>query len=696
MNIKHPFIYTTTSKLLTYILVICLYFLGPINGWGQSEQASYFGDVHSPRGDLHVLLIFVRYSSADLMKGSKNWPNQSKEGVLPKMAIGEVNDLFHHDPSLLDSISDRLNVSDFYYTMSHGNFRLTGDIFPIQVPVKYIGENRGNFFARQSQMNQAAVNWIAENYPDFDWGKYDQRKNKPGYKFDNSETGPDGVLDYVIFMHRAPGSTGMGSSGGLSIPGSDLKIRNGHTGIRSYTNKEHNWEYFKHEFAHNLYGCPHYLGANGADGDKYYPQKGWGMMAAWHSPFFTANAWESWWMDWMDVQEVKEDGRYRLKDFLTEEDAIRIQIPGTQDYLWIENHQKIDKWDDKIFFKDESKGEPQSAKGIYAYVVAAPGADRSKPRLNPFNRKHANMIKMLNAEGNFDYKLTGESMHTGYFMSPVLEKVAPNPISGQNSFQRIRLDYDSNGKIQVGMAHGNSDGGSKESKELWTEMIDGKAVCHIGCTGDDNDAFGLGDEISLSGQQPVLNYPIYNKKNQSLAPYILNGIQIKVVKEYEDGSFDLDIKLDDWEIRNSQRWCGNIQIPLSEAGRKIILKKKKQLEVDLSGTPIRMDKHEETGTFANPTFLDIHKGNEWVLEKKSTFTLKGYSRLRLREGAQIRLKKRAKLIVEDKASLELIEGSQLILERGSRLILKQGSEFEKGNESVIQQSKGAKIIKQDS
>ena len=98
MNIKHPLIYTTTSKLIPYILVYCLCFLGPLNAWGQSEQASYFGDVHSPRGDLHVLLIFVRYSSADLMKGSKNWPNESKEGVLPKMALGEVNDLFHSEP----------------------------------------------------------------------------------------------------------------------------------------------------------------------------------------------------------------------------------------------------------------------------------------------------------------------------------------------------------------------------------------------------------------------------------------------------------------------------------------------------------------------------------------------------------------------------------------------------------------------
>ncbi|MEM6802880.1 MAG: hypothetical protein AAF696_15835, partial [Bacteroidota bacterium] len=591
------------SLILRGILLYAILF-SPLLGLTQNPRSSTFGDVHSPRGDLHVLLIFVRYNSADLMKGSKSWPNVSEEGVLPKMAMGELNDFFHPNIESLESGNERLNVSDFYYSMSGGDFRLTGDIFPIQVPVKYVGENRSNFFARQSNMNQAAINWIAENYPDFDWGKYDKRKNKPAFRSDNANSGPDGILDYVIFMHRAPGSTGMGSSGSLQIPGSDLKIRHGHTGIRSYSNKEHNWEYFKHEFAHNLYSCPHYLGANGADGDKYYPQKGWGMMAAWHAPFFTANAWESWWMGWMDVQEVEESGTYRLQDFVTGRDAIRIKIPGSNDYLWIENHQKIDKWDDKVFFKDKSKGEPQSAKGVYAYVVAEPGADRTRPQLNPFSRKHANMIKMLNAEGNFDYKLTGEQMHTGYFMSPVLQKISSNPISGQNSFQRIRLDYDGNGQIQVGMAHGNSDGGNKESKELWTEMIEGKAVCHIGCTGDENDAFDSGDELGLSGIMPITNYPIYDKKKQELGVHILNGISIKIGEKREDGSYMLEVKLDDWEIRNSQRWTGTLQIPQSEEERKIVLKKQVELNLDLSHTPIRIKPHPETKNFSNPSQLE--------------------------------------------------------------------------------------------
>lgn len=679
-------------KAIVYIFILSsLYFSKSVGLYAQGGLLSSHGDTHTPKGDLHVLLIFVRYTGADLMKDKKTWVNVSKEGVLPDMAVGEINDLFHSDPESLETEQSTFNMSDFYYTMSGGDFRLTGDVFPIQVPVAYIGENKRNFFARQSQMNQAAINWIAENYPDFDWAKYDNRKNKPGYKFDNSQTEPDGILDYVIFMHRAPGSTGMGSSGSLKIPGSDLRIQHGHTGIRSYSNPEHNWEYFKHEFAHNLYGCPHYLGANGADGDKYYPQKGWGMMAAWHAPFFTANAWESWWMGWMDIQEATENGTYHLRDFLTERDAIRIAIPGTQDYLWLENHQKRDQWDDKVFFKDTVKGEPQSAKGIYAYVVGAPGAKQSQPRLNPFNRKHANMIKMLNAEGNFDYRLSGENIHTGYFMSPVLEKVAPNPFSGQNTFQSIRLDYDKNGRIVVGMAHGNSDGGSRESKELWAEMIDGEAVCHIGCTGDENDAFGVGDELGLSGQQPITNYPIYNRKKQSLGPHILNGIQIKIKEEKEDGSFLLDIKFDDWAVRNLQRWCGNLLFKSFSDHQVLRVMKKAALHLDLSGTAIRIDPHPETGTFANPTLFTMQEGTEIVVEKKGSLILDNQSEAVLESGAKITLEKGARLIIRNQGKLSLKAGSQLHIKRGAKVFVESGGKIESEEEGLIQKDRGGKF-----
>lgn len=665
--------------------------------WAQTakENKSYFGKVHTPKGNLHMLVIFVRYDNICLFKDSPVWPDTTCKGMLPNIATGDPNDLFHSDPEAIRGLDRVQNISDYFYAMSGGKFLITADIFPEQVPVKYINESGRNFFQRQAKMNQAAIEWIAEHYPDFDWSRYDRRTNRPNYTVDNSNSEPDSIIDYIIFMHRAQGSTGMGASSSIDIPHSPYKIRDGHTGIKSYTDDKHNWEYFKHEFAHNLYNCPHYLGANSADGDKLYTQKGWGLMAAWHSPFFTANAWESWWLGWLEPQEITKNGTYRIGDYMTEKDAIRIQLPGTRDYLWIENHQKKDLWDEKLFFKDPKQGHPQSAPGLYMYVVAEPGSDRNRPNLNPFSRKHVNLIRMLNAEGNSDYQATGDSMHTGYFLCPLVEKMAPNPIAGQNPYQFIRADFNRDGNIRVGMAHGNSDGGGREQMDIWTETIEGKNVYTLSGTGDENDALGVGDETGLSGIFPTLNYPVFDQKENRLEPYILNGITIRVTDKGEDGSFELDIRLDDWEVRNAQRWCGNILLPgknaPSQTGTYITLKEGADLHLDLSGTPDRTTVHPETGTFANPTRLTIEANRGLKLEKGSTLVLDHHSEFHLRGNAQIIIGEGATMIIDNKAALFLHDESQIIISKKGRLLIEQSGKIHKMENAKISISRGGKV-----
>ncbi|MEL6672556.1 MAG: hypothetical protein AAFR61_10205 [Bacteroidota bacterium] len=647
-------------KRLFSLIVGCSFLLSPCFLWAQS----YLGDVHTPKGDLHLLVIFVRYTDANLMPNSKVWPNDDR---LPNMARGSVNDLFHQNPDDLGQITDRKNISDFYYTMSGGKFRLTADIYPVQVPVKHIRQTNRNFFSRQGKLNQAAINWITENDPDFDWGKYDRRTNRPRYKSDNSQSIPDSILDYVVIMHRAPGSTGMGASSNLGIPGSRYRITNGHTGILSYADPEHNWEYFKHEFAHNLYSAPHYLGANSTDGDKFYTQKGWGLMAAWHAPFFTTNAWENWWLGWMEPQTVTETGRYQLKDLVTSQDAIRISLPGTEDVLWIENHQKQDKWDDKIFYKDASQGQPQSAAGLYCYVVAAPGFDRAKPQLNPFNRKSANLIKMYNGEGNFDFLFLKDTVNR----APVFMRGLNNPIAGQNAFQFMRADFDQDGKILVGMSHGNSDRGGREQYDLWVSPVGDQIKTTYACTGDENDALGVGAELGLSGRFPLLNYPIYDKRKQQLAPFVLNGISINIFDQAPDGTFTLDIRFDDWYVRESQRWCGNIlwkQLD-SLAQQPLTIVSGNRLTLDLSGTPDRESVHPETKTFVNPTRLHLEPRKSIIVEEGAELKITRWSELSIAAYGKIVVRKGGQLSIEKQGLLALKGNSQLILEKGAKLMV---------------------------
>lgn len=686
-------------KTFAYLFLI----LFPVLGMAQklnkprtaiAQKKSYFGNVHTPKGDLHMLVIFIRYDDAQKMKNFRIWPDKTEEGVLPKIAEGEINQLFHTDPNTI-ATTDVRNVSDYFYRMSGGNFRITADVFPIQVPVHFIPENRGNFFRRQGEMNKAAIQWIVDNYPDFDWGKYDRRKNSPNYLEDNSESGPDKILDYIVFMHRASGSTGMGASSSIDIPNSEYKIRTGHTGIKSYSDAKHNWEYFKHEFAHNLYGCPHYLGANSADGTRMYTQKGWGLMAAWHSAFFTANAWESWWLGWLDAQEITSDGSYQLKDYLTGRDAIRIKIPGTQDYLWIENHQKKDPWDEKLFFKNEKIGHPQSVPGLYMYVVAEPGSDRNKPQLNPFNKSHANLIKMLNAEGNADYHSTGDSMKTEYFLAPLIERKKLNPIAGQNPYQFIRADFNEDGAINVGMTHGNTDGGGREQHDIWTELINGERKYTLSSTGDENDALTEGDEVGLSGIFPVVNYPQFDRKKQKLAPYYLNGITIKVGPMDSDGTYSLDIKLNDWEVRNDQRWCGNLLLSgadfVNSMHSYLQIENGATVTMDLSGTPDREKLHPETQTFANPTHLEV-QGNRGIrIKSGGTLIIEEWSELILQANSQLIVEKGGVLIVRGKGKLMLNDYSQLIVKKKGKVFIEVDGILRDMKDTRIQVARGGKF-----
>ncbi|MEO0469165.1 MAG: hypothetical protein AAF206_06060 [Bacteroidota bacterium] len=680
---------------MRHLLALSLLFSAAFISPAQNNQpSSTFGEVHTPKGDLHILMIFVRYEDKSLMKDDTRWPDSSEEGELPAIAKGEINALFHKDPNSIELI-EKQNISDYYFTMSGGKFRLTADVYQKQVPVKYIPLKGNNFFSRQSLMNKAAVKWIEENDPDFDWAKYDQRRNNPHYRYDNSTSGPDRVLDYVIFLHRAPGSAGAAGSHNIKLTNSNLEIKDGHTGITSYRDWKHNLEHFKHEFAHKLYACPHYLGANTADGNKFYTNKGWGMMAAWHAPFTVANAWEQWWLGWLEPQQIEQSGQYRLKDFATGRDAIRMRIPGTRDYVFIENHQKKNHWDEKLFFKDPNQGHPQIAPGLYMYVVAEPGADRNAPYLKPFNRTHANMIKMFNAEGNFDYAFTSDSLHTGYFKCPNIEKGPSNPFAGQNAYQFIRADFNHDGKLTVGGAHGNSDGGGKEQQDIWTEKRDGEPVYTLSATGDENDALQVGDEIGLSGIFPITNHPAYDRKEQRFQPFLINSISIKVVAQEPDGTFILDIKTDDWSVRNEQRWCGNLQLSASTDPQRpdtyLQIEKGAEVTLDQSGTLDRMRPKSGSESLINPTQLVIEANRGLRIKKKGKLIIDRGSLLKLTANAQIVIEKKGQLIVRDGGILKLDEESQLIVKGGGKFIIEQTGKVRKMRDANYQFARRARV-----
>lgn len=635
---------------------------------------STYGRLHTPRGDLHMLVILIRYPDKSLINNPK-WPDSSEPGELPRMFVGENNEMFCESP---DSLGLRRydNLSDYLYVMSGGKFRVTAEVYPQQVPVTYIPETSRNWSRRQQTMNEEAVRWITENDPDFDWARFDQRTNSPNYRSDNSNSEPDGKLDYVLFLHRDHGANGFSSAPNLTIPGTDLRIADGQTGNKNYVDAKHNRLIFLHELVHNLYNAPHYVGANHADGNRYYTQKGWGLMAPWITPFSTPLAWESWWLGWLEPQTITEAGTYILRDFVSEQDAIRIPIPGSDQHLWLENHQKVDQWDEKLFYSQEDSPFTATAPGLYAYVVAEPGADRSDPSLNPFDKSDVNFIRMYNGQGNWDYRIAEATPHHRRGRRfPTFERVAINPIMGQNDFQFIRWDYDNNGRIDISNRHGNNDGRPQEDKEIWNELIDGVPVHTGNTTGDEHDALGVGDELGLSGLFPVFNYPVYRRKEQRLTPIELNGLHIEVVGQRPDGSFELEVRFDDWELREDQRWCGPIHLSDATGDQPLTVAEDVSLTLDLGGTPDRMTRDSLTGTFTNPTEFMISDQRSLHLKRRANLTLQAHSQLILTDSAQLILEPGATLRLEPGTMLRLADQSQLQISPFARVIVEEGAQF---------------------
>jgi M6 family metalloprotease-like protein len=660
----------------------------------EAALSSTLGNRLTPHGNLHVLVIVVRYHDAHL-HDEPAWPDSSEPGRLPEMFRGDNNEMFCATAEAITAEPRTHNLSDYYWTMSQGAFVVTGEVYPVQVPVSFVPENARNFSSRQQVMNQEAIDWIAANDPDFDWSRFDQRTNKASYSQDNSQSVPDSVIDYVYIIHRAPGGSGISSACSLKVPNSPYRLNHGQTVAKAFPDAKHNWPVFVHELAHHMYDSPHLMGANRTDGDYYYIQMGWGMMSDWVGPFFQANAWEAWWVGWMEPQVITEPGRYVLADWLTKHDALRIRVPGTDQYLWLENHQKHDPWDQKLFYQEavgDWKALTPTTTGIYAYVVGEFGSHRSQPRLNPFSKAHANMIRTYNGQGNFDYEPLPDRMQGGKGANwPAFRRGASNPIMGQNDFQTLRHDVDGNDHILVTRCHGNRDAGKQEGTELFVEEVNGELTLTGNRTGDAEDALVVGDEIGLSGIFPILNRPRYDHKSEQFEPILLNGMRIDIVEQQPDGSLIVDIRFDDWQLRRDQRWCGPLRLDSLTGEAPLHITSRATLTLDLSGTPDRLTPHPVTGTFTNPSTWTIADARQVTVGRGATLLVQRHSELQLTDQAQLFLARGSTLRIDSTSTLTLTGDSQLWLARGAKLELAPGATLSEESLAHIRR-RGGKVI----
>lgn len=200
-------------------------------------------------------------------------------------------------------------------------------------------------------------------------------------------------------------------------------------------------------------------------------------------------------------------------------------------------------------------------------------------------------------------------------------------------------------------------------------------------TGDDNDGFQPGMELSLSSLTPVTSYPVYNKTTDELSPYILSGITVKVVSQDDHGTMNLEIDLNDWNIRRDVRWCGTMQVLDAERmGDSISLRvlKGHQLSLELSGTPQRQQPHPQTGTFAPPTELRIGAGQTLVIERRAELVIRENSKLVLEPGARLIVERGGRVEVENGGRIEVESDVNVEVGRFGRIVIQPEAEVSLG------------------
>jgi hypothetical protein len=261
-----------------------------------SEMAfvsSIYGKNFTPKGEFRIILVFAGFTNDGNTDITGIWPYD--DGINPpgKSFPINVDDYFYSDYNQFSPNNNDKTLSNYFYQMSLPNgtpLKMVADVFPerINVTADIALDTSGQ--AGWGTYNQWVLDSIATNHPNFDWSPYDNRKNNPGNSFDNSDAinhPPDSIIDFLVILWRygkdcntdpnqqfvnrlcknphsnvavadIPHNKTFTDSLGRTYKTTHLGGFRVHKALHGI-----NRSLFLHEVAHNLYGSPHYNGANG-------------------------------------------------------------------------------------------------------------------------------------------------------------------------------------------------------------------------------------------------------------------------------------------------------------------------------------------------------------------------------------------------------------------------------------------------
>ena len=654
-----------------------------------------YGGVFTPKGDIRALIVFASFGGIFDTMALGDWPANSD---FPNWAINPDAKAFYTDTTEFwaNNIYGDTNmnsVSNYYYQMSKGKFRLMADYYPQKIVIPDSLD-----FDSWAEINAYVLSQIPAT---FNWSRYDNRKNNPKYKYDNSISQPDSVIDYIIFCYRY-------SSQWTNKPFSNAGKNDGeaHTGI-SVATQNPNYKVgdgftyqsgslnpinlFVHELGHNLYGAKHYNGGNGVAGKHFYmPSTGWGMM---HASLFTCPlAWERWLLGWSEITasgvgaditssaDLVAQDTFILRDYITTGDAIRIKIPngsGEKQHLWIENHQGKSVFDANPYKNVFCECTlPRFKKGIGMYVEAIESERLSSSDLI----KNCNGIRYVHADGNYNFTFdTAQLFPKQAYCKTLtynLHKHSPNSIGGQNVGEYIRHDYDNNGSIYHSVKCT-----SAKNESTPVIVLDGDTTVNyfVG----EGMLFKVGDKINRSTNPTITSNPKYNETDKKMDAIYLNGISVEILRQYANGDICLKIRLDDIDInKNTTYSAAQIVLPntTNDSNPDLRVLPNVKLTISKSKTPNRESVSQTVtyattylDTFVSPTVFTCDSFSFFKQEPKSTVEVKDNSTLILSTSSTYEIGDGAKLIIDSAATIWLRSNSVLRIKGTGRLEIRKGA-----------------------
>lgn len=646
----------------------------------------------SPHGTIRILVLFAEmdydlHPCNDLQpEGSDHWA----KGQLPTWK-DDLFDAFPLDPPVA-------KVSRYYHDMSIGRFTVLGDYVNRVVTVRESEQRNLRDWSAMAweEANKAGKLETAHklSISDFDlWTDGGQ----PGMPKVNKPDDPHSY-DHVMVIWRnssvlthGQGSTDAGSAGLLFGHPSDTQSRFGAMNGLPFG-------ILKHEFNHLLLGGNnfHSGGGNAPAFTGYFMpvQGGWSLMGAANSSLLTCSGWDRDRLGWRpegalfaiqargpsdavvngNIQPLQGDtGTYVLRDFITTGDALRIRMPFLPDdeypqWLWLENHQTTAGNGcptDQFQYQYMDCVKP-ALPGIYVQMQV----DKDLKEGNNIFGGHADYLRPVLANGNFDWRLRGDTTtFRCLWPSPTMPYLAKdawaNPLTGVQEQEFPLFDRDGDGKLtrkeaivpRIGIWNGRQvdDGGYLGSTR------------HV-FTPKGNHRIAMGTNPS-SANMLTLAANMAREVNKARKPdnrtVYLNGISVELLEQRADGAIVLQVRAGDTRLVDDVRWCADSIVlpPLNGYnGTALTLAEGRTLKIDRSGTPTRMEAMEGNGRkawFSPPTRFSVAPGARVVLERKAKLQVLNNSEVHLWPGSQ--------LVLHRKARLDVQAGSRLILHGGATL-----------------------------